>query len=256
MKMMPVLFVGHGSPMIGAENNPFTQSLTRLGAELPRPRVVAVVSAHWVTQGTRVSTQASPKQIYDFYGFPQKLYDVKYPVSGAPAESKAMVEELGFTSDETWGLDHGAWTVLKHLYPKADIPTFQISLDREKDFAGHFETGKKLRSLREKGALFIGSGNLTHNLRDLDYNEQAAPFEWAVEFDAKAKRALDDRDWEAFTRPGKTFGDSAFRKAHPTAEHYVPLLYALGASDPGDRLSYPFEGIQYGSLSMRAVLFQ
>lgn len=256
MNKMPVLFVGHGSPMIGVEDNPFTQTLKKLGQALPRPKAVAVVSAHWVTPQTRVSTQANPQQIYDFGGFPQKLYEVKYPAPGAPKEAKAMVQDLGFKADESWGLDHGAWTVLKHLYPQADIPTFQISLDREKNFEGHFELGKKLGALREKGVLLMGSGNLTHNLRDLDFNEDAAPFDWAVDFDAKAKRALDARDFDAFTHPQDTWGERAFRKAHPTAEHYVPLLYALGASDEKDELSYPYEGIQHGSLSMRMALFQ
>ncbi len=256
MKKMPVLFVGHGSPMIGVEDNPFTQSLNKLGGQLPAPKAIAVVSAHWVTPQTRVSTQGSPKQIYDFGGFPQKLYDVKYPAPGAPDEAKTLVKELGFSPDESWGLDHGAWTVLKHLYPKADIPTFQISLDLNLKLSGHFELGQKLKGLREKGVLLIGSGNLTHNLRDLDFNEDAAPFDWAVDFDAKAKRALDARDFDAFTHPQDTWGERAFRKAHPTAEHYLPLLYVLGASDEDDKLSYPFEGIQNGSLSMRMVLFQ
>jgi 4,5-DOPA dioxygenase extradiol len=256
MKKMPVLFVGHGSPMIGVEHNAFTKSLNRLGEALPRPKAIAVASAHWVTPGTYVATQASPKQIYDFYGFPQKLYDVKYPVTGAPKEAKAVAKELGLDADESWGIDHGAWTVLKHLYPKADIPTFQISLDQGQDFAGHLELGKKLKFLREQDVLLIGSGNLTHNLRDLDFNEDAKPFGWAVDFDAKAKEELEARNWEAFTHPQATWGQTAFRRAHPTVEHYVPLLYVLGASDKQDELSYPFEGIQNGSLSMRMALFQ
>ncbi|HVM31696.1 MAG TPA: 4,5-DOPA dioxygenase extradiol [bacterium] len=256
MNQMPVLFVGHGSPMIGVEENSFTQSLNRLGGQLPRPQAIALVSAHWVTPGTRVSTQASPQQIYDFGGFPQKLYEVKYPAPGAPEEAKVLVGELGFSPDESWGLDHGAWTVLKHLYPKADIPTFQISLDLNQKLSGHFELGQKLGILRKRGVLLIGSGNLTHNLRDLDFNEDAEPFDWAVDFDAKAKRALDARDFDAFIHPQDTWGEKAFRRAHPTAEHYLPLLYVLGASQNGDALSYPYEGIQNGSLSMRAVLFQ
>jgi 4,5-DOPA dioxygenase extradiol len=256
MKKMPVLFVGHGSPMIGVETNPFTKTLNRLGETLPRPKAVLVASAHWVTPGTRVGTQAEPKQIYDFYGFPQKLFDVKYPAPGAPKEAQAIVKQLKLVADESWGLDHGTWTVLKHLYPQADIPTFQMSLDQVKDFAGHFKTGEKLKFLREQGVLLIGSGNLTHNLRDLDFNENAKPFGWAEEFDAKAKQQLDARHWEAFTHPQTTWGQEAFRRAHPTVEHYVPLLYVLGASEKEDQLSYPFEGIQHGSLSMRMALFQ
>ncbi len=256
MKKMPVLFVGHGSPMIGVETNPFTKALNRLGEALPRPKAIAVASAHWVTPGTRVATQAAPKQIYDFSGFPQKLYDVKYPVPGAPQEAQSVVKQLSVAADEAWGIDHGTWTVLKHLYPKADIPTFQISLDQGKDFAGHFETGEKLKFLRDQGVLLIGSGNMTHNLRDLDYDENAKPFDWAVDFDAKAKEELDARNWEAFTHPQTTWGQAAFRRAHPSVEHYVPLLYVLGASEKQDELSYPFEGIQHGSLSMRMALFQ
>ncbi|HET9870104.1 MAG TPA: 4,5-DOPA dioxygenase extradiol, partial [bacterium] len=237
MDKMPVLFVGHGSPMIGVEDNPFTKSLGRLGRELPRPRAVAVVSAHWVTPGTRVGTQPAPKQIYDFGGFPPELYAVKYPAPGAPGEAKRLVQELGLAADESWGLDHGAWTVLKHLYPQAEVPVFQVSLDRGLDFEGHLALGRKLGVLRERGLLLLGSGNLTHNLRDLDFHEDAKPFDWALDFDAKAKAALEARDPQAFTHPGRTFGESAFRKAHPTAEHYLPLLYALGASAPGDQLS-------------------
>jgi 4,5-DOPA dioxygenase extradiol len=256
MKKMPVLFVGHGSPMIGVETNPFTKALNQLGEALPRPKAIAVASAHWVTPGTHIATQAAPKQIYDFYGFPQKLYDVKYPAPGAPQEAQAIVKALKVAEDESWGLDHGTWTVLKHLYPKADIPAFQISLDQGKDFAGHLEMGEKLKFLREQGVLLIGSGNLTHNLRDLDYDENAKPFDWAEQFDAKAKEELDARNWEAFAHPQATWGQAAFRRAHPTAEHYVPLLYVLGASEKEDKLSYPFEGILNGSLSMRMALFQ
>jgi 4,5-DOPA dioxygenase extradiol len=252
---MPTLFIGHGSPMIGIEKNEVTRALAKLGRELPRPRAVAVASAHWVTLGTRVTVSEKPRLIYDFYGFPPELYKVKYPAPGITPEIRGWMEKSGFQADDVWGLDHGAWTILKHLYPKADIPVFQVSLDQRKDFKGHFEFAQKLQPLREKGVLIIGSGNLTHNLIEMIPDENARPYSWTVEFDAKAKKALDDRNIDAFIRPREFFGSDLFRKAHPTTEHYVPLLYALGASAGNDRVNYPHEGIQYASLSMRMVKF-
>jgi 4,5-DOPA dioxygenase extradiol len=252
---MPVLFIGHGSPMIGIEENDVTRALAKLGRELPRPRAVAVASAHWVASGTRVAVSEKPKLIYDFYGFSPELYKVKYPAPGISREIREWMVESGFQTDELWGLDHGAWTILKHLYPKADIPVFQVSLDQGKSFKGHFELGRKLQPLRDKDVLIIGSGNLTHNLIELIYDDNAKPYPWAVEFDAKAKKALDERDSKAFIKPEDYFSTGLFREAHPTTEHYVPLLYAIGAATDKDQVNYPYEGIQYASLSMRMVKF-
>ncbi|HEY5038898.1 MAG TPA: 4,5-DOPA dioxygenase extradiol [bacterium] len=251
---MPVLFVGHGSPMNALEDNPWTQTLAELGKKLPRPKAIAAISAHWVTPGSRVSISQKPKTIHDFNGFPKELNEVEYPAPGAPDEAQRLVRDLGLQPDETWGLDHGTWSVLRHLYPKADIPVFQISLDQNKTLEEHEALGEKLQPLRERGVLILGSGNLTHNLRKFEWDEKAKPYDWAVEFDSKIKKAIEARDLKSLTNP-QVWGESLYRQAHPTAEHYVPLLYVMGSSTEKDKLSFPFEEIQNAGFSMRMVLF-
>jgi len=251
---MPVLFVGHGSPMNAIEHNAFTDALRELGARLPRPKAVCVVSAHWVTTGARVVTSAHPETIHDSYGFPRPLYAVEYPAPGAPQEANRLAENPEIVPDENWGLDHGAWSVLRHLYPQADVPTFQLSLDERRSFPQHLELGREMRALRERGVLILGSGNIVHNLRQVDWNHPRGACDWALEFDARVKLAVDARDANALAAP-QQWGAHLLARAHPTAEHYLPLLYCAGAADERDAVSHPYEGFEFGSISMRAVLF-
>ncbi len=253
-KRMPVLFIGHGSPENAYFDNAFTRSLVNLSKELPRPKAILCISAHWLTEGTCVSTTKKPETIHDFGGFPQKLYEIKYPAPGAPEYAKTAQNLLGkqVDSNGTRGLDHGAWMVLKHMYPEAEIPTFQMSIDYYKPPLFHYELGKLLKPLRDQGVLIIGSGNIVHNLRILSYGDiDAKPFDWAVKFDTKVKECLDKR------KHGELIGYEAWgeiaRLAHPTPDHYYPLLYAIALWGDDEGITYPFEGFHYASLSMRAV---
>jgi 4,5-DOPA dioxygenase extradiol len=251
---MPVVFVGHGSPMNAIETNHFTEALAGLAKSLPRPKAVCVVSAHWVTRGSQVLAAAKPRTIHDLYGFPPPLYEVQYPAPGAPSEAHRVAGELQIQPDETWGFDHGTWSVLRHLYPKADIPVFQVSLDEGRSLVRHVELGRELAALRERGVLILGSGNIVHNLRRLEGAKDAEPYPWTVEFDTKVKTAIETRDVAALAAPNQ-WGEPLAALAHPTLEHYVPLLYCMGSTDEHDAVSYPYEGFEYGSLSMRAVMF-
>ncbi len=254
VEKMPVLFVGHGSPMNAIEHNAFTKSLSVLGGRLPRPKAVCVVSAHWVTPGTQVLKSEHPRTIHDFYGFPKPLYEVQYPAPGAPEEAEKVASDPEIAKDETWGLDHGAWGVLRHMYPKADVPAFQLSLDERRGFKEHLELGRELRSLRRRGVLILGSGNIVHNLRRIDWDNPHSAYDWAREFDAKVKTAVDTHDAGSLAEPQK-WGEVLLATAHPTVEHYLPLLYCMGSTDELDAVSYPYEGFDFGSISMRAVLF-
>lgn len=254
MQKMPVLFVGHGSPMNAIEHNTFTEKLSGLSARLPKPEAVCVVSAHWVTAGSHVLASDRPKTIHDFYGFPQPLYEVQYPAPGAPAEAERLARNPEISADHEWGLDHGSWSVLRHMYPKADVPAFQLSLDERRSFKEHLELGREIASLRERGVLILGSGNIVHNLRRIDSNEPHGAYDWAVEFDARVKGAVDAHDAAALAEPQK-WGDALLAAAHPTVEHYLPLLYCMGSTDERDEVSYPHEGFDFGSISMRMILF-
>ena len=252
---MPVLFVGHGSPMNAIEHSVFTEALSGLGARLPRPKAVCVVSAHWVTSGPHVLVSAHPRTIHDFYGFPRPLYEVQYPAPGATAEAEKLAGNPEISPDTEWGLDHGAWSVLRHMYPDADVPAFQLSLDERRNFEEHLALGREIASLRERGVLILGSGNIVHNLRRIDWNNPQGAYDWAVEFDAKVKTAVDAHDARALAEPQK-WGDMLLATAHPTVEHYLPLLYCMGSTDERDSVSYPYEGFDFGSISMRAILFE
>lgn len=255
MKRLPVLFVGHGSPMNALEKNPFTDTLAALGKNLPKPQAILCVSAHWETQGTQVLYNAAPQTIHDFHGFPKPLFDVQYPARGPLALAHQTQKLLpGATLNETWGLDHGTWSVLTHMYPHADVPTYQLSLDVSKTPEQHLQIAKFLKPLRDQGVLIVGSGNIVHNLRLLNWQEPKSAFEWAREFDKNIKEALDTRDETALTHYEENFAETA-KKSVPTPEHYLPLLYTFAASDENDTLSYPYEGFEMGSLSMRNVLW-
>ena len=251
---MPVLFVGHGSPMNAIENNAFTQTLRELNARLPKPTAVCVISAHWVTSGSHVLASSHPQTIHDFYGFPRALYEVEYPAPGAPAEAGKLAENPVIVPDEKWGLDHGSWSVLRHMYPHADVPAFQLSLDERRTPKEHLELGREIKQLRQRGVLILGSGNVVHNLRQIDWSDPHGAFEWAREFDARVKDSVDAHDASALADPAK-WGERLLATAHPTLEHDLPLLYCMGSTDAKDSISYPYEGFDFGSISMRAVLF-
>ncbi len=253
--IMPVLFIGHGSPANAIETNDFTQTLVQLGENLPKPSAILCISAHWTTKGTYVNVSPNPKMIYDMYGFPKELYEVNYPAKGAPAIAKEIPKLILTTkvkTDTEWGFDHGTWSILKHLYPKADVPVFQMSIDYNKPMQFHYDLAKQLNSLRKKGVLIIGSGNLTHNLRIVDFpNINAAPRDWALEFDSKIKLHIDKGNHRAIINYEK-IGASA-KLAVPEPSHFFPLIYALALQDKNDGISYFFEKFHYGTLSMRGV---
>ncbi len=253
---MPVLFLGHGSPMNAIEDNRFTQRLTELGQELPRPKAILCISAHWLSAGTWVTRMDQPRTIHDFYGFPQALFDVQYPAPGSPAlaeQIQKLTEKPKIHADDNvWGLDHGTWSVLRRVYPEADIPVVQLSIDMSEPPAFHLELGKILKSLREQGVLIVGSGNIVHNLRQVDWSKQSQGFDWALEFDHWVKGQIEKRDFQSLaTDFMKT---TAGRNSVPTPDHYYPLLYVLGAADvQKDELKFEFEGYDMGSISMRCL---
>jgi len=254
MPKMPVLFVGHGSPMNAIEHNAFTEALARIREQLPRPKAVCVVSAHWVTDGARVMTSEQPRTIHDFYGFPRALYEVQYPAPGASAEAEKLAADPEISADPSWGLDHGSWSVLRHLYPQADVPAFQLSLDQRRSFKEHLALGREIASLRERGVLILGSGNLVHNLGRMDWEHPHSAYDWAIEFDTRVKNAVNAHDAAALAAPEK-WGETLLETAHPTVEHYLPLLYCMGSTGEGDEVSYPYEGFDFGSVSMRMIRF-
>lgn len=252
---LPALFVGHGSPMNAIEDNDYSRAWHRIGQSLPRPSAILVISAHWMTRGaTLVNVIDKPATIHDFGGFPRPLYEVQYPAPGAPEFARAAVSAVGksnVVADDHWGLDHGAWSVLVHMFPKADIPVFQLSLDLSRAPADHFELAKDLKALRERGVLIIGSGNLVHNLRTVSW-ENGAPADWAVEFDALMAKAIEEGDYQTVVEAEK-FGRLT-RLAHPTPDHLWPVLYPLGVADKADKLTFFNEGIDLGTIAMRSFV--
>jgi 4,5-DOPA dioxygenase extradiol len=254
---MPSLFIGHGSPMNVVEKNPFTEFLSSLSTQLPRPKSILVISAHWETQGVRVLNVEKPRTIHDFGGFPKELYQIQYAAKGAPELAERIIElstNNKIQSDSTWGLDHGAWTILKHLYPMADIPVLQLSLNSDFKFEDHLNLARELRPLRDEGVLILGSGNVTHNLRRISWDESLPASDWAVEFDQMIKDALLTRNESILlNQDAKYFG--LWNMAHPSVEHYLPLIYVFGCSYGPERVKFLFEGMQLGSLSMRSFLF-
>lgn len=255
-KKMPALFVGHGNPMNAIQDSPYSRAWKRLGESLPRPRAILAISAHWLSDRTSVLDATHPRTIHDFYGFPDELYQVTYPCPGAP-DLAEEVYHLGagipVTKDSSWGIDHGTWSVLRRIYPDADIPVTQLSIDMSMPPRFHFELGRMLLPLRYQGILIIGSGNIVHNLGVLRWEEDAAPYDWAIEFDELVVELIERNDTAALV-DYKNLGRAA-GLAIPTPDHYLPLLSVLGLRDGSDRVSYPVTGIDLGSVSMRAVLF-
>ena len=251
---MPTLFVGHGSPMNAITDNAYSREWRKIGEALPTPTAILCVSAHWMTRGTTlVHIGKHPRTIHDFGGFPQELFAQQYPAPGAPEAAQAaidLVRSSHLGGDTEWGLDHGAWSVLIKMFPKADIPVFQLSLDLTRPPSAHFELARELKPLRERGVLIIGSGNLVHNLMTLVRGAPA--YDWAEEFDVRAAEAISRRDFRSLAEPvslGKTL-----RLAHPTPEHYLPVLFPLGVSDEKDELNFFNASIDMGSISMRGFV--
>ncbi len=251
---LPALFLGHGSPLNAIADNAFTRALARLAAELPRPDAVMVVSAHWLTQGTRVLTAPKPRTIHDFGGFPEPLYQVEYPAPGAPAIAslvRRLVPEV--VPDDRWGLDHASWAVLRHMWPDASVPVLELSLDVTAPPQSHWDLGRRLAPLRDHGVLVVGSGNIVHSFAAIDWDPDAVPQPWAVEFDTWVADVLTTGDRSALVHY-ETAGRSA-RMAFSTNEHYLPLLYPTAMAGPEDEVRFPYTGIELASMSMRCVQF-
>jgi len=252
---MPVVFLGHGSPMHAIEDGPFGRAWAALGQSLPRPQAILVVSAHWMTRGTTlVDVSAMPRTIHDFYGFPEALYAQQYPAPGQPELAREVVTLLAShraQEDDRWGLDHGAWAVLKFLYPEADVPVFQVSIDMGRGPEHQLEIGRALAALRDRGVLILGSGNVVHNLRAM--RPGGAPQAFALAFDALFAERLEDRDFAALADADRL--GPLLRMAHPTLDHYLPALTVAGASDARDALAFMTDAIDLGSVSMRSFVF-
>jgi 4,5-DOPA dioxygenase extradiol len=252
---MPLVFLGHGSPMNVIEDNAYSRAWSELGRSLPRPKAILVVSAHWMTRETTlVDVSAMPRTIYDFRGFPEELYRQQYPATGAPDVAREVAMLLAShhgQEDDTWGLDHGAWAVLKFLYPEADVPVFQVSIDMSRDLVYQLSVGRALSELRDRGVLILGSGNVVHNLRAM--RRGGAPQDFAVEFDTLFADRLTDRDF-AFLAKREALG-TLLEIAHPTVDHYLPALTIAGASSAKDDLTFMTDAIDLGSVSMRSFVF-
>lgn len=256
---LPALFIGHGSPMNGIEDNEFSNTWKKLGKEIFKPKAVLVISAHWLTNGTFVTAMEKPKTIHDFGGFPKELFEVEYPAPGNPELAQEISKNIVSTSvglDHDWGLDHGAWTVIRHMYPNADIPVLQMSIDYSKPASYHYELAKQLVSLRKKGVLIVGSGNMVHNLRMVAWdklNEPEFGYDWAKEINQIFKEKISSNshnDLIAYEKLG-----SAAKLAIPTPDHYFPLIYTLALQGKNDEISFFNDKAVGGSLTMTSVKF-
>lgn len=254
---MPVIFLGHGNPMNAIQDNDYTKAWARLRTEIPRLEAILSISAHWYIPQTAVTAMPAPRTIHDFGGFPEALYQVQYPAPGAPALASRVRDLLSPVSidlDYQWGLDHGTWSVLSHIYPDADIPVVQLSIDWTKPPEFHHKIGKMLAPLREEGILIIGSGNLVHNLHAYSWSQHPVePFDWAVRFEKRVKELLSDAEDEPLINY-MTLGKDAILSI-PTPDHYLPLLYIIGCRKEGEKLSFPATGFDGGSVSMLSVQF-
>lgn len=255
--LMPVLFIGHGSPMNGIEDNEFSARWAQMAKEIPTPKAVLVVSAHWYSRGTMITAMDFPKTIHDFGGFPQALFDVQYPAPGSPQLAKdtaTLIHSAQVELDHDWGLDHGTWTVVRRMYPEAKIPVLQLSIDYTKPPRYHYELGRELMDLRKKGVLIIGSGNMVHNLRMVAWdkiNEPGYGYDWAIQMNDTFKHLIATRDFNPLINY-EGLGKEA-RLAIPTLEHYLPLLYTLGLQRSKDEISFFNDKAVAGSLTMTSV---
>ncbi|MCC6411326.1 MAG: 4,5-DOPA dioxygenase extradiol [Saprospiraceae bacterium] len=251
---MPALFLGHGSPMNAIEDNVFSRGWQNMGKNLPKPNAILVVSAHWETRGTLVTAMDMPRTIHDFGGFPRELFAVQYPAPGSPelaAETKKVITSTEVELDHAWGLDHGSWSVVKHLFPNADVPVVQLSLDRTQGPQYHYELAKQLNALRRKGVLIVGSGNIVHNLGILDWRNTEGGYDWAVEANTKLKGFIADGNHQALVNYN-TLGREV-SLAVPTPEHYLPLLYILGLKGEKENVSFFNDQTVMGSIAMTSV---
>jgi 4,5-DOPA dioxygenase extradiol len=251
--IMPVLFIGHGSPMNAIERNEYSSSWAELGKTIPTPKAILCISAHWLTNGTKVTAMEQPKTIHDFGGFPDELFAQHYPAKGSPELAKAtqqLVTSTTVQSDYEWGLDHGTWSILLPMFPKATIPVFQLSIDYSKPPQYHYDLAKELGELRKKGVLIIGSGNIVHNLRMVSPDRKI--FDWATEFDEKIKTFMNDRNHQAIIHYDQL--GSIARLAVPTNDHFLPLLYSLALQTKNESLNYFNETCEMGSISMRSLI--
>jgi len=252
---MPLLFVGHGSPMNAIEETEFTKGWKKAADELPKPKAIICVSAHWQTKGTFLTAMEKPKTIHDFYGFPKELFDVQYPAPGSLAlaeQAKNIIQKTEAQLDETWGLDHGCWSVVKQMYPDADVPVIEMSMDYTQSPQWHYELAKDLASLRKKGILIIGSGNLVHNLGMMNWSSPDKGFDWAEEANQKIKELVLKDDHQQLENYNSI--SRAMQLSVPTPEHFLPLLYVLGLKEKEEQVSFFNDKTVYGSISMTSLL--
>lgn len=258
-KPMPVLFVGHGSPMNGIEDSAFSRRWTQMAKEIPTPKAVLVISAHWFTQGTKITAMDFPKTIHDFGGFPKELFDVQYPAPGNPAlarETASLLRSAHVELDHDWGLDHGTWTIIRHMYPDAHIPVLQLSIDYKQGPQYHYDLARQLYALRKKGVLIIGSGNMVHNLRMVAWdklNDQEYAYDWAAQMNSTFKSLIQKGDHKALINYSSLGREATL--AIPTPEHYLPLMYTLGLKGSKDEVSFFNDKAVGGSLTMTSVKF-
>lgn len=254
-EILPAVFFGHGNPMNALLENSYTEAWRRLGREIPRPRGILSISAHWYVPSIGVTLATAPKTIHDFGGFPAELYQVRYPAPGDPSLARRvqkLLAPLPVSLDETWGLDHGTWSVLRHVYPGADVPVVQLSIDETKPAAFHFELGKKLDLLRSEGVLIVGSGNLVHNLHAYAWGRRTVdPYDWAIRFETMAREMMVAGDYRPLI-DYEALGREAILSI-PTPDHYLPLLYVLATRQDRETVAFPVEGVDGGSISMLAV---
>jgi 4,5-DOPA dioxygenase extradiol len=253
---MPVVFIGHGNPMYAITDNVYRKTWNKIGNKLIKPNAILCISAHWLTKGTSVCMVDKPKTIHDFGGFPKELYQQQYPAPGSKEMASLVIETVSYTAinkDFEWGLDHGAWSVLSNMYPKADIPVFQMSIDYSKPPEYHYNLGRELSFLRTKGVLILASGNIVHNIRLARWGNNTEPFDWAIEFDNFVKTNIEKNNPQALI-DYQNLGQLA-DLAHPTNDHYLPLLYTLGLRDNKDEFEFFSEQIDMGTMGMRSVVF-
>jgi 4,5-DOPA dioxygenase extradiol len=252
---LPAIFFGHGNPMNALSDNAYTRAWRLIGERMPAPKAILSISAHWFVPETGVTVATAPRTIHDFGGFPPELYRVQYPAPGDPDLARrvqALLAPLPVKLDERWGLDHGTWSVLKHVYPDAGIPVVQLSIDERQPTSFHFEVGRKLAPLREEGVLILGSGNLVHNLRAYAWGRSMPdPYDWAVRFEQEARQMMLAGEYKPLLDYEKLGPDAML--AIPTPDHYLPLLYVLGAQQRGEPVAFPIEGVDGGSISMLTV---
>jgi 4,5-DOPA dioxygenase extradiol len=253
--MVPAIFFGHGNPMNALARNPYTEAWAQVGRTLDRPKAVLSISAHWFVPETGITVSTAPRTIHDFGGFPRELYQVQYPAPGSPELARRvqkMLAPLPVKLDENWGLDHGTWSVLCHVYPKADVPIVQLSIDETQPPAFHYEIGKRLASLREEGVLIVGSGNLVHNLHAYAWGKHVVdPYDWAVRFEQQAREMLLAGEHKPLINYEKLGRDALL--SIPTPDHYLPLLYVMATRQQGEKIQFPVEGVDGGSISMLSV---